>query len=152
MELVKPGYYDAVPVDYKYVEIGKNASPAIEVYFEVEGQKVRWTGFLTEKTKKRTIESLIYMGFKGKDLSGFAYGTDSKMLDGLSPVSITVAHEDHNGKTYAKVRWINPVKSFNKIDPAGASKLKALNLEADILEAKQALGVEQKSLLDDIAF
>lgn len=68
---------------------------------EHAGDSITWHGYFTEKTQQRTIESLRYLGWEGDNLA---------VLDGIdrNEVTIVVEHEEgQDGKTYAKVRWIN---------------------------------------------
>ena len=66
------------------------------------GQKIAWFGyFATEKNAKRTIESLRYCGFKGEDLAAAGEQT----LD--QRVSLTIEHDEYDGKVRAKVAWVN---------------------------------------------
>ncbi len=91
------------------------------VYFEVldgqwAGTVVPWFGFFTEKTWKRTVESLKYCGLRGDNLAA----VNDQDLD--QKVQIVVEHnewENDEGelKTNARVAWVNRLN-------AGAIKLK----------------------------
>ncbi len=100
------------------VLLGQSAqkgTPFIEMFFTVAegpcaGQKVRWTGYFTERTQKRTIEALVACGWTGEDLEEFADGE----LHGLGNniVDIVVELEEYAGKdgtprTSPKVQWVN---------------------------------------------
>lgn len=78
--LIPPGYYRAVAVPVQtddgetYVQFGetKDGNPQVAVTFAIldgsqQGRRSTWFGYFTEKTTKRTIESLRYCGFKGDD-------------------------------------------------------------------------------------
>lgn len=66
------------------------------------GQFRTWRGFFTEKTEKRTVESLRYCGWTGNDFTNL---TD---LD-KNFVTVTIEHEsnEETGKLYDKIAWVN---------------------------------------------
>jgi hypothetical protein len=63
-------------------------------------RRVTWFGYFTDDTIDRTIESLRIMGWTGNDLS------DLQGLD-ANEVELVVEDETYEGKTRAKVRWVN---------------------------------------------
>jgi hypothetical protein len=66
-----------------------------------EGESAVWYGYFTEKTKRRTLEALIALGWSGDDLSDLS-GIDA------NEVEIVVDHEpDREGEMRARVKWIN---------------------------------------------
>lgn len=77
----------------------------VAVEFEIQGgehagARLGWRGFFTEKTEQRTLESLRYCGWKGDDITnmeGF----------GSTLVQIVVDHEQYEGKTFARIQWVN---------------------------------------------
>lgn len=80
----------------------------VAVEFEITtaefiGQRITWYGFFTEKTTARTLESLRYAGLKGNDISDLS---DLSRED-TPVVEIVVEHDTYNGKTSAKVAWVN---------------------------------------------
>lgn len=113
--MIAEGYHNAVaiPVETdngpKWAQFGvtDNGKKYVTVSFEIldgedAGQKIAWFGyFATEKNAKRTIESLRYCGFKGDDLSTVG----GQQLD--QRVSLTVEHDEYDGKVRAKVAWVN---------------------------------------------
>lgn len=112
--MIDAGYYRAVAVPVStpegdsYVQFGESSTgkPQLVVNFEIlegpsEGKRIAWFGYFTEKTTQRTVESLRLCGFKGDDLAGAVV----QKLD--QEVQIVVAHEEYEGKTTAKVRWVN---------------------------------------------
>jgi hypothetical protein len=60
--------------------------------------KLTWYGFLTEKTSERTMNSLLACGV-----------SDLESLEGLGSdeVELVIEHEEYNGKTRAKIQWVN---------------------------------------------
>jgi hypothetical protein len=80
-----------------------NDNEQVAVLFETiepQPRRITWYGFFTEATSERTLESLRHMGWKGDDLSDLSGITDNE-------VYIVVDHEDYQGKTQARVRWVN---------------------------------------------
>lgn len=72
---------------------------------EEEGALIYWDGWLTDNAFERTIETLVAaFGFDG-DLNGLEAG--SQTLAGM-PCQIEVEMEEYNGKSRAKVKWLNP--------------------------------------------
>jgi hypothetical protein len=112
--LVPVGIYRAVAVPVQledgesYVQFGetKEGKPQVAVCFAIldgpcQGRRLTWYGFFTEKTVERTIQSLRYCGFKGDDL---ALLVTQKLTQ---EVSVTVGHNTYEGKTTARVDWVN---------------------------------------------
>jgi hypothetical protein len=104
-----------------------------------EGRTIEWTGWLGEKTRERTAESLAICGYDGTDPR-----TVSKNL-----VQIVIDHEtnvsEKNGKTYvnARVKWVNdPARSraqFEPTDGQALAGLRGLVLQKHAERAKTAL-------------
>jgi hypothetical protein len=104
--MLSPGYYRARAVEYA---LGKtqNGTRQVAVRFEVldeqgapGGERVTWYGYFTEKTAERTLESLQYCGWEGDDV------TDLTGIE-RNEVQIVVEHEEYEGKTNARVAWVN---------------------------------------------
>lgn len=93
----------------KDAALGKSGSgkEQIALMFEIQdeqigGQTITYYGYFTERTYERTIESMRHCGWQGDDLLNLAGINDNE-------VEIVVAHEQYEGKTYAKVQWINRI-------------------------------------------
>lgn len=65
-----------------------------------EGQHLPYYGFFTEKALEVTVKALRACGWQGVDLSDLS-GIDA------NEVNLVVEHEEYNGVTRAKVRWVN---------------------------------------------
>jgi hypothetical protein len=101
-------------------------TPFLEFYLTIiggehAGQRVRWTGYFTENTNERTIQSIQICGWAGEDISEFSDGS----LHGLdsNEVEIVVEHEDYTNdqgeaKTVARVAWINRAGGFLNVKAA----------------------------------
>lgn len=100
------------------VVLGKSkekGTPFIEFYFQVTsgelaGQKVRYTGYFTDNTAERTIDSLRVCGWTGDDLSVFRNGR----LNGLDAKEVEIVtqleeftNDKGEKKMAARVAWVN---------------------------------------------
>ena len=85
---------------------GEKGTPEVAVEFEIvtpdaDIRNITWHGYLTEATLERTVESLRNCGWKGDDVSDGLPGLDT------NEVSLVIEDEEYQGKTYAKVQWVN---------------------------------------------
>lgn len=158
MEIVN-GYYNARPTAWWFELVGSAETPCIKVKFTLsKGGELTWTGFLTEKTKTRTLEALVYMGFNSSDLTDFEEDTKPGVLDSNKEVSITVENETiQNGRVYPRVRWVNPIKAKTQLAHPTKGRIAALDLKADLMEIQQKLGVKPVKVSapvieDDLSF
>lgn len=95
---------------------------AVEFTILTEGateQGLVWYGYFTEATLERTIESLRHMGWKGDDPSDGLPGLDANEVD------IVVENEEFEGRTYAKVQWVNRPGGLAIKAPLAPEKAKA---------------------------
>lgn len=109
-------------------ESKQKSTPFIEFYLTIiegdsKGSRARWTGYFTENTNERSIQSLQTCGWQGDDLSEFSDGG----LHGLdaNEVEIVVELEEYvdkegNPKTAPRVAWINRPGGFLNVDAAMA--------------------------------
>jgi hypothetical protein len=141
MELVPVNIYRAMAVPFEtdggpsYVQFGtsKNGGEQVGMQFEIisgpeAGRRVPWYGSFSEKlgerAKKtpaqRTIESLRLCGFKGNDLANMP----SQELN--QEVSITVEHNEWEGKITCRVQWVNEPGSggVRMANPLGQTELR----------------------------
>lgn len=119
-DLIPKGTYEATAyiVDTEefgqtYVQFGESknkGTPQVVVNFELVGEsehagrRIAWIGYFppdNQDVSRRTVESLRYCGFFGVDL---ALAVTQK-LD--QKVQIVIDHEQYDGKTRAKVQWVN---------------------------------------------
>ncbi len=122
-DLIPEGRYRAVAVQVDtddgpaYVQFGytKEDVRQVAVTFEIlgheaytgeqadhVGEKLTWFGFFkTPKSSSIAIKALRMMGFKGDDFGAIS----EQELN--SVVSIVVGHDEYDGKTRAKVQWVN---------------------------------------------
>lgn len=83
----------------------EGGNPQIAASFEIldetfEGKTVPWYGYFTEKTQKRTLESLRLAGWSNDDI-------DNMEGFGDTEVDIVVEHNEWEGKVTARVAWVN---------------------------------------------
>lgn len=159
MELVPVNIYSAVAVPFQtedgpvWAQFGtsKAGNEQVCLQFEIvrgpeSGRKVPWFGSFSEtrseKTKKsvaeRTIESLRICGFRGNDLATLP------AQELTQEVSITVEHNEWEGKKTARVSWVNEpggggVKLAN---PIGGTELRrfAASMKSKLASIGEVVG------------
>lgn len=67
-----------------------------------ENETIVWRGYFTEKSTDITFKALRAMGWQGDDLA------DLSSIEGHE-ASLTIEPEEYEGKTFLKVRWVNPI-------------------------------------------
>lgn len=94
---------------------------AVEFSILTEGAaetSLTWHGYFSEKTFDRTIQSLRYCGWSGDDMTNLE-GLDANEVD------IVVEDEEYEGKTFAKVQWVNKPGGLQLKAPMAEEKAKA---------------------------
>lgn len=94
---------------------------AVEFVILTEGadvERITWFGYFTEDTVDRTIESLRICGWTGTDLAE---------LQGLeaNEVELVIEDDTYEGKTRAKVRWVNKPGGLALKAPLSGERKKA---------------------------
>ena len=117
-----------------------SGTPYIQVVFRTSEGQITWWGYLSDGASKRTIKSLRAMGWRGANVS------EIELKDLSSPVDIVVTHEEYNGKTSAKIKWVNALDSAPVGKPVDADGRKALDerLRALCLETMPAAAEQSK--------
>lgn len=89
---------------------------------DLPGETIQWFGSFTEKSEKHTLKGLRAMGWQGSDLTEL----DCNMggLEQLEVV-LVVEHEEYNGETRSKVRWVNPAGGVGMANPLDQGGLKS---------------------------
>lgn len=125
-EIIPAGYYDAVAVEtadeqgalaFARLSLTAKGDRKVTAQFQIlnppAGFSVRfpiwWNGTFTEKSARRTVESLRLMGFKGDDMLAI----ETQRLDQI--VSVLVEHGEWEGKTTPRVAFVNAPQSGNGI-------------------------------------
>lgn len=137
--MIPAGNYKAVatPVEGAYAQLGMSTTGNQQVLVQFEilegpmaGRRIPWWGSFTDKSWTRTMEALRYCGFKSDDM----YLLPEQTLD--QEVAIVVEHSEYQGKTNARVRWVNAPHSGVKLaKPMNPSELR--NFSA-MMKAKAA--------------
>jgi len=96
----------------------------IAVTFETDDGTITWYGYFTDKAIKRTIESLKILGWNPEEHDHqVASLHDTGLLVGAE-AEIVVENEEYDGRTRAKVRWVNSIGTGEgvreKMDPGEA--------------------------------
>lgn len=101
--MIEKGTYTAKAIEWK-LGVTSRGTEQIAVLFQLEsGEQITWYGYFTEKTTERTLDALEYMGWDGVDI------TDPVGLD-RNDVRLVIDHETgEDGKTYARVKWVNRI-------------------------------------------
>lgn len=106
---------------------------------DVPNTQIAWYGFFTEKTYKRTIESLIVAGWAGDNIADL-------MAQGLgsTEVSLVVENEqDQHGQWRPRVKWVNAPGAgvMVKNEMTDAEKIDfAKRLRGQVLAVRKELG------------
>lgn len=148
-----PGSWKGRVVDCDAGAVGVNNTPLVKVVFEVEGKKLPWTGWFSDKINEKTnktytqlnIEQLVALGFNGKCVSEMSLpGKNVETLFDTNKVwNLEVDYQtDKNGKIleYLEVKWINDPNSggTSKLDHATAvTTFKGMNLGGMLNQAKR---------------
>lgn len=165
MALLKPGSYKAIPNEWGINKSPEKGTESIFVELlinglDTDGKEVlearTWYGYLTEKAKDRTIETIYKLGFNG-DFEGLASGRDSKALSNVTEVMVTIAHENtaqpgpNNPNPTPvirdKIQWINSIGETHgakRLDKAEAMSI--INKFKGDFVAKKPVGAKKTGL------
>lgn len=123
-------------------ESAKKGTPFIQFYGEItegefKGERARYEGYFTDKTSKRTIESLQTCGWEGSDLSEFSdgelHGLDANEVEFvIENESYEIQVEDEQTgevrteeRSAARIQWINRPGSGGRLSVENAMKPEA---------------------------
>jgi hypothetical protein len=85
-------------------DTGKEQVAVRFALLDQENVEITWYGYFTEKTAPVTLRALRTAGWRGTDLMDLA---DLCNPESTPEVFLVVEHETYEGKTSAKVRWVN---------------------------------------------
>jgi len=157
--MINPGTYAAKITDYGlYQKEGK--APSVMVQFQLieTPEKITWFGSLKEgKAREFTTKTLVQtLGYKGTDGSDLAQGQGSEVLSENKHFELVVEHNTYQGKTSARVKYINEPGGgvmANKVDASSAKVVVGgLNLSGDFLKAQQEMPKVVKEEETDVDF
>jgi hypothetical protein len=156
-DLIPAGAYAAVGIPVQteqgaaWAQFGKSQNKGtLQVYvaFAVldgpyAGRRLGWFGYFTDNTVERTIESLRLCGLKGDDLAAAVTGP----LD--QEVQLVVEHETYDGKTRAKVVWVNAPGggAFRMANPMNTGDLRkfAASMKAKMRGKPEVAGARREA-------
>ncbi len=104
----------------------KKETPFLEFYLAIiggdnHGGRVKWTGYFTENTNERSIQSLQLCGWQGEDIGEFAdgklHGLDANEVEGVVELE-TYTNDNGDERTSPKVQWINRLGGFLNVESA----------------------------------
>lgn len=126
--MIDEGTYIAQPRDWKFCE-SKGGTEQFAVSLEIvegpkKGTRMTWAGSFASAAS----EELVYKAMRSMGFSGQMTDAGEVTLDKEKSVSIVVEHEDYEGKTRARVRYINDLGGglggFKAISPVKNSRLR----------------------------
>ncbi len=158
MELVKPGNYLGKVVDYSITQTKKGApQAAVKFSFKEDGvdRVLTWFSGFGDKQIKHTLKALVLCGLN-TDVESMSDGLSSNALDTNKEVLLVVEHDSYDGKTSAKIAWVNDpnhpqnangAPNANKFGNIMAksevkAKLGLLNLKGELAMVRQQMGVK----------
>lgn len=97
------GNFRAEILDHGWSE-SSTGTPQFTVKFQTEHGHVNGYFPMTDRAAEHTLRKIRAMGYEGDDLDDLA---DGSVLKGCF-CQIQVTHETHNGKTSAKVGFVDP--------------------------------------------
>ena len=110
MNLVNPGVYEAKIVNYGLSRSKSgNLQAVVKLGFEDDmGKKhtISWYGGFGPNQMRMTIGTLVVCGLNTA-VDAIAEGPSSNALNTVDPLFIEVEHNEYQGKTNARIRWIS---------------------------------------------
>ena len=134
------GVYKAQTKDRQLTQTSKGL-PQAAIEFELlepgwPGKRMTYFGSFSEAAFPHTAKALRASGWKGSDLSDMS----GDMLE----VSLVIENEEYEGKTRAKVKWVNAPGGINaKPLPPAEAKQFAQQMKARFLAFDQTKGGPQ---------
>lgn len=126
METSKKYRGRAVAGQWAIQTIGEKRTPQVVGLLEVSmgpdvGQRIRYTGFLSEKACDATIAELRAMGWRGDRLGDWS-GMGAKEVE-----FTCMGDVGDNGKTYQRAAFVRPVRTLTVQAETKGQELDALN-------------------------
>lgn len=107
MLTIENGTYPAIAIpEQSALGESSKGTPCVEVRFQFQGpadlygQHIVWYGYLSENALKSTVKGLRACGWQGDNLEDLS-------TIGAKEVELVIENEEFDGKTRAKVRWVN---------------------------------------------
>lgn len=147
--MIKAGIYTAKLRNYG-IKLSGAGKPQIACQFQIiEDEQVynlTWYGSFTEKATDNTIKTLCgVMDLFAEPSEVEAAmdriaeeGVDSGLLNMDKEYSLVVEHDEYNGKTNAKIRWVNNVGSGQTFEKLAKGMFSGMNLGGAVAAFKAA--------------
>ena len=147
--MIPAGTYDAEVIsDALFSNSSKKGSPQVAASLRTEAGDITWIGYLSDRALPYTEANLATMGYDGESAAS---------IKGAK-VQIVVEHEEYDGKTQARVAFINEagggLARFTPMSTTEESLVKA-RLKAAALARKAAKGAQNAlpgPAADDVPF
>ncbi len=136
--MIKAGRYQAKFLETSGLGKSKNGSDQIVIRFELidgdfAGHTLLWYGSFTGNAAKVTTDALRTLGWDGKDIREFSEGKNAGNCPagfGLHDVSVTVSLNSYQGKTAARIDFVNPkdglgIQGVKRMEASDADALAA---------------------------
>lgn len=135
--MIEAGTYTATLVSHAITETKAGQPQAVAVFtLETSSgpQKITYYGSFSEKAAQYTIKNLITLGLKGNNPAG-------DLEIGKQVELVINVETDDQGKTRARVSFINPIGGARNAMDQDLAKAKLSALEAKVMAARQSMGV-----------
>lgn len=137
--LIPSGKYIGIPTGALLAETSKG-EPQAAIGFDIPEVQTSLTyyGFFTEKTERRTIETLRYCGWTGDDITDLSsVGSDPNVR-----VELVVIVDEYNGERRNKIDWVNKPGGIQAAKPldAGKKALFANRIRGIVLDVTKSTG------------
>lgn len=139
--MIAEGYWKARAVSGGFSKSPEKGVPCVVVELKLldgpdAGQVINWIGWLSEKTRNRTAESLAHMGFDGEN---WATVKNKEIIAVVRHEVVETKKGEH--KTVARVAFINdPNRSTAKFESIAPDQAMTDSLKALVIDAKQRAG------------
>ena len=124
----------------------EKGTPFFALTLKTETESIDWICYLhnnfTDPRSKqmaiKNMENLVKAGFVGKSLSDMASGNVSELFEKTDEtMTVTVEHEEYEGRQIARAKYFNVGKNYNKVDKSTAQiSIKNLPYDGWLLTAK----------------
>lgn len=124
---VQPGRYNAVAIKFDtdegpaYAQFGESSKGTKQVLMQFRildgdfaGEVLPWFGYFTTKTVDNTLKAMRVCGMKGEDLYSL-WGANAQELNQQVSIVTELNTNPENGKTHARVAWVNSPGGGNGI-------------------------------------
>jgi hypothetical protein len=149
--VINPGTYRAKPVGGAF-DKNKKGNLACGIKFDltdeaVKGQQIWWVGYLTPAAIERTLDVTTLLGLSDAPKTDDSGRFDaSQFADQSKEFELVIEHEEYEGKTRARVKWVNEIgggMKFGNLDPKSlAFELNSINFRAEVEAAKKRVGMK----------